>query len=967
VIENRSKHRMTGESVEDLLMFQRDQAMALGATSDLSETLHRVLDLTFRIGGLDCGGVYLVDKRTGCLDLIVHRGLSPEFVERVSHYEADAPQTVHIMRGEPIYRAHPDVSVTRSPPIEREGLSAVAIIPVLHRERVIALLNLATHTANEILEPARAGLEALAAQIGGVISRVRVEEALKESQADLQNLFEAIDDFLFVLDSGSRVVSANSATLRRLGYSLDEIVGKPVLELFPADRREEAQAILEAMIAGRETICPIPLLDVNGNEIAVETRVSRGRWGGRDVLFGVSRDVTDRIRVEAALSAEHAFRESLIERASEGLCVCHATESFPHIEFTVWNSRMTEITGYTMEEINRLGWYQTVYQNQETSQRAAERMARMRKGVDLEAEDWEIVRADGEPRVLSISTSLLEPKAGPLRVLALMYDVSERRRAQAELQTHRERLEEIVAERTAELREIQVHQKALLDNIPDLAWVKDRESRFIAVNEPFGECCGVAPDQLVGMTDLDIWPHDLAETYRADDRAVMDSRQRKRVEEAVAGANGRSAWFETIKTAIVNAEGDVIGTAGIARDITDRRAEEEKRRQLETRLAKSQRLEAIGTLAGGIAHDFNNLLTGILGNISLARSYLEPGGRVDVRLVAAEKSSLQARHLTHRFLTFAEGGRPVMRRDSVAELLEKSAGIDLSGSNVRCECRPEQDLWPVRIDRDQMRQVLNNVITNAREAMPDGGTVRLTAENVEHAVPHSSSAPPRKRQVRISVTDAGVGIPEGDLGRLFDPYFTMKDLGVQKGMGLGLAIADSIVRKHGGFIEIESRVGIGTTVAISLPAALEVREPDTAGFGAAPRRPRVLIMDDEDVVREVARAMLESLGCDVESVRDGEEAIAAQTEPGTFDAIFLDLTVPGAMGGVEALPHLRRTDPDVLLVVASGYSEHPVMTRFKDHGFDRVLHKPFSLAEMAEIVRDLEARVTGGTPLDRRT
>ncbi|MGC8839485.1 MAG: CHASE4 domain-containing protein [Anaerolineae bacterium] len=390
------------------------------------------------------------------------------------------------------------------------------------------------------------------------------------------------------------------------------------------------------------------------------------------------------------------------------------------------------------------------------------------------------------------------------------------------------------------------------------------------------------------------------------------------------------------------------------RDITERRRLEEEQQRV-------RQLESIGVLAGGIAHDFNNLLTGILGNVSLAKLYVAQQEEVREVLEKAERACFRARDLTQQLLTFARGGAPVRRLTSLVDLVRESAEFVLRGSSVRAEFAIPPDLWAVEADEGQLSQVVQNLVLNARQAMPQGGVVRVACANVVLDSP-SPLPLPAGRYVRISVQDTGIGNPQEHLPRIFDPYFTTK----QEGHGLGLATAFSIVRRHGGHITVESELGKGSRFDVYLPASEkpaprreDTREP-LRGQG------RVLVMDDGEMVRGALRAMLESLGYEVALARDGAEALeqyrAARDAGRPFHAVVLDLTVPGGMGGKEAAQELLRLDPEARLIVSSGYSNDPVLSEHTRYGFRGVLPKPFRLDDLARVLREVLVGAAESSP-----
>jgi signal transduction histidine kinase/CheY-like chemotaxis protein len=452
------------------------------------------------------------------------------------------------------------------------------------------------------------------------------------------------------------------------------------------------------------------------------------------------------------------------------------------------------------------------------------------------------------------------------------------------------------------------------------------------------------------------------------------------LQKGVPSPSGTS-YIEISSAPLRNAKGEIIAGIEAVRNITERKRSEEElkkhrerledvveartaelkrandrlqqeiaeRERMESELSRVQKLESLGLLAGGIAHDFNNLLGAIMGNVSLAMLDVDPANPAYRPLAKAEQASLRAHELTRQLLTFARGGAPVKKLIALTGIIAEAVGLSPRGSRVVHELAIPEDLWPVEADEGQMMQVLNNLLLNADQAMPAGGTIRISAQNITLG-PDNELPLGAGRYVRISVADEGTGIQPEHLEKVFDPFFTTK----QKGSGLGLAASYAIIRKHGGLVTVKSEPGRGTTFHIYLPAAqgdvaLSPRE-DTFTMGSG----HVLVMDDEEEMRSTTGDMLVRLGYSVDYAGDGDEAVAkyrtAQEQGRPFDAVIMDLTVPGGTGGKEAVRKLLEIDPDAKTIVSSGYSEDPVVADYRSFGFRGMVNKPYRLRDLSEAV-----------------
>jgi PAS domain S-box-containing protein len=499
----------------------------------------------------------------------------------------------------------------------------------------------------------------------------------------------------------------------------------------------------------------------------------------------------------------------------------------------------------------------------------------------------------------------------------------------------------------------------LLETIPSMIYMKDSRGRLILVNAAFERLAGRDREDVIGLQLKDALPGIPDSNEEIDSRVLAG--ERSMAHECALRRRKGIVHLSCVKTPVRDKSGRTIGVLGVLRDVTEKQRTDEE-------LLKAVKLESVGVLAGGIAHDFNNLLTAILGSVSLARLKLERGEDVAGILDEVQRAAIRARDLTQKLLTFSRGGAPVKKRIDLGPLLRESAEFALSGSRVKPDVRVPEDLEMVECDRTQMGQVVHNLVANAAQAMEEGGVVELGACNVRVSDSRASqraadgASPPEGerlpipsgRYVRFSVSDGGPGIPEAIADRVFDPYFTTRD----NGTGLGLTTAYNVVRRHGGHMRFESSEGAGTTFYVYLPSAGEGSER-----AADPVRPRagrchrVLLMDDEEMILDVAGEMLGFLGLEVQTARSGEEALALYRRAAgagrPFDLVVLDLTVPGGMGGEETVRRLRELDPSVRAIVSSGYSNNPVMSDYRSYGFNGVVAKPYRIEQLQAVVDEV--------------
>ncbi len=406
--------------------------------------------------------------------------------------------------------------------------------------------------------------------------------------------------------------------------------------------------------------------------------------------------------------------------------------------------------------------------------------------------------------------------------------------------------------------------------------------------------------------------------------------------------NGAERTIASNGAPIRDRQGAMIGVVLVFRDMTETN-------RMETELLRMAKLESLGVLAGGIAHDFNNILAGIMGFLSLGRLYSRQDKKVHEVLGKAEKAAVRAKNLTSQLLTFSNGSWPIKKSTSISDLIAESSQFALSGSAVKCDFNRAPDLWNVEVDEGQFTQAIHNLVINAKESMPEGGILTISAQNIAITDPGDMPLSPG-HHVKITVADSGSGIRQEHLPMIFDPYFTTKTTG----NGLGLATVYSIISKHGGHIAVRSNAGVGTVFDIFLPASTHRVVPEEKAVEPGTGHGRILVTDDDEVVRTAIGEMAQALGYAVDSASDGTEALRLYERAGSegrpFDAVIMDLTVPGGMGGKDAIGKFLAMDPSARVVLSSGYLEGPLVSCYREYGFTGIIAKPYSIDELGRVL-----------------
>ncbi|MRR05357.1 MAG: PAS domain S-box protein [Deltaproteobacteria bacterium] len=879
--------------------------------------------------------------------------------------------------------------------------------------------------------------ERLVVLVRDISERKQLATRLKITEFSVENMFDAV--YWSTMDG--RFFSVNAAACAMLGYCREELLQLSVPDIDPGFNREKLLATRQELYATGSRRFETVHRTRDGRSIPVEITSNYLSYDGHDYICSIVRDVTERLRTEKEVS----FFRNLVEYTRDPIYVLSPSQG---CRMVYANQAACSHFGVALDELQKKSipdWDPDFDMKnidpfwQELKQRKSLRFETRHR------------LASGELVPVEVTANYLEHGGEELTV-GSFFDISERKKSEEALRTS------------------EGHLRTLVQTLPDLIWLKNKDGVYLSCNPTFERFFGAKEADIVGKTDYDFVDRELAEFFVEHDRKAMVAGKPTSNEEWLTfAANGRRALFETVKTPMFDDSGTLIGVLGIGRDITARKRAEEELRENEARyrglvelfpeaiyihtggkivfansqgarlvgaerpedlygrealdfvhpdyrdfvtnrinrsyeqgtpnspaeevflrldglpvevevvsnaftyhgekalqivardiserkmrqeeLLRAQKLESLGVLAGGIAHDFNNILTGIVGNLSIMRAEIPADHRLCDRLVLCEKAVQQATSLTCQLLTFAKGGEPVKKLFDLKTVIPETVAFVLRGSNVAHVLEIADDLWFLDADQGQISQVLNNLIINATQAMSAGGVVRVTASNCRLA---SEQVPPLKPgdYVQICVSDQGSGIPAEYLDKIFDPYFTTKETG----SGLGLTTLYSIVRKHQGQVLVSSQIGHGTVFQIFLPATLEqpsqlcpaegVTHPATVFENAL-----VLVMDDELSIRDLTQEMLRLLGCRAESCASGEELIDCyrrrMSEGCKPDAVIMDLTIPGKMGGLEAAQRILELDCEARLIVSSGYSNDPVMANYRSFGFVDFLVKPYRFDDLS--------------------
>jgi PAS domain S-box-containing protein len=745
-----------------------------------------------------------------------------------------------------------------------------------------------------------------------------------------RNLFDSVADGIFILDRDGRVVEANSEACKQLGYTREELIDLPVTNISARPDLDLKSLTSELRRKGRLSYITGHKRK-DGSTFPVELRLTLIEHQGDSNILGVARDVTEQ-------QAELSFREAVISHAAEGLCVCHQIDEYPYVKFSLWNSRMCELTGYAMDEINRLGWYQTLYPDPDLQARAVGRMSEMRDGKDLNSEEWVITSKDGCKRIVEISTSILRTSDSREHVLALLHDVTESKQFERDL-----------ADSEKQYRE-------LFNSVMEGIGLVDKDEILVFANPAFARIFEFdSVEEMVGKSLIDYFTHESKEIVHKQN-AMRARGESSQYELAILTAKGNSKWIYLSVTPRLTDDGSYAGALAAVMDITEKKKAESLQIEIGQKLERAERMESLGLLAGGVAHDLNNTLGPLVGYPELILSELPGDSPVRKMVERVELAARDAAGVIQDLLTLARRGRYELRptdlNDVIRQYLDSPSFLRLSKQHpeVTTCLSLDSKLPGISGSSVNLAKVVMNLIINAYDAMPSGGKLLIeTSHSYISTLPSGFGKLQPGDYVILRVRDEGIGIAPEDMGKIFEPYFSRKRMG-RSGTGLGLAVVYGVVKDHNGYYDVKSEVGNGTEFLLYFPACKE-----TVGVSGKPSNcvggdEQILVVDDNEDVRLLMEEMLSSKGYQVRSVENGHEAVKF-IKNSQVDLILLDMIMEPDFDGLDTYREIVQIRPGQKALVVTGYASTERVAQLLELGAGGLVKKPFNIATIASAVR----------------
>lgn len=915
------------KQAETFAATQKELSLALSATSDLNEAMETCILAAREISDLESVGIYLAEDDSS-LRLIAQSGFSQEWLEEIGRHNSGSPLAALIADGVPLYCCGADDPQQEwlGCATSRQGIRFIGVIPVIHQGSLVAAFLVGSRRLESIPDETRRSLESMAAQIGSAIVRIRSERDFHESEERFKAAFNTSPDAIVItrLADGT-CLDVNEAFVSVTGYSREEVLGTAIRYSSLWRNPAEREAFLERLNRDGYVENLEASFSIKNGEIRIGLVSSRKIILRDEIcLLSAIRYIDDLKMASQALAESEERYRTLTDNSLTGIYI------HQHGQFRFVNRRLGKIMGYPEEEL--VGRHFWSFVHPEDRERIKSRGLAIAEGAHAETyTQFRCLRKDGEPRWLEVLSAPIVYE-GQKANIGNVADITERKQAEEALRES-EQMFRLLSEQS----------------LMAVAVLQDGVYKY--ANRAMAKLLEYDVEEIVAWG-----PEEFIARAHPDDRELVLSQARMKQEGhpdqklsysfRVITRSNNVKWVD-IYSKTVQFKGRKANLLTML-DITDRK-------RAEVQLLQSQKMEAVGTLAGGIAHDVNNLLQVVLGNVDIMLLRGKFTGSELRALHAIRRAARNGGDLVRRILTFSRQAETEMKPLDLSHEVRIVEGLlqRIFPRMIEIEMELADDLRAINADSAQLEQVLINLAVNATDAMADGGRLTLRTENVALDQAYCSLIPELRPgpYVLLTVSDTGHGMPKHVLKKIFDPFYTTKDPG--HGTGLGLAMVFGIVKSHGGHISCESEEGAGTTFRAYFPAMIERASRKALGdaemleYGTE----TILLVDDEDLVRDMAKDILEYAGYSVLTAKNGIEGLDVYRRfKGEISLVLLDLIMPG-MGGRQCLEQLTKIDPKVKVVVASGYSENGQGVEAVEVGALGFLGKPYDVKELLRTIR----------------
>jgi len=773
----------------------------------------------------------------------------------------------------------------------------------------------------------------LAKEFNSIYSNLlQSDKELLESEARFREQTDLLPESIFEMDTDGRLTFINQSAIENFRYTEDDLKkGLNAFDMIVPEERERAigNSIIRLKGEKPETN-DFTALRKDGSTFPSLIRVAPILRDNKHVGFrGVVINISDRIKAEKVLMDSEDRYRSIVENSNQGIVVVDENYRLEYV-----NDKMCQLLGFTRDEMT--GQDFRIYIDQSCSKLVDKNYQLRQSGAPVPS-SYEacLVRKNETKIFVEISSTVILSLTGEKRTVAQILDITDRKKAEVDL------------------RDSEVKYRSILENIEEVFYEVNLKGDITYVNDAVEKLLGYSREELIGLNNRDYTSPETAKRMFGVFNDVYNTGKSSKINDfEVITKDGSIKLLEISTFLIIDQDGNKTGFRGLIRDVSERIRAENEKKKLESQFYQAQKMEAIGTLAGGIAHDINNILMGIQGNASIVLMDIETSDPNYEKLKNIESYVISGSNLTKQLLGFARSGKYNVTATDLNELVKKTSGMfGRTKKEIRIKTRFQDGIWLVEVDQSQIDQVLLNIYVNAWQAMPAGGDLYLDVKNIiidEGYIKTYRINP--GRYVRISITDTGVGMDDTVRQRIFDPFFTTKEMG--RGTGLGLASAYGIIKNHGGFINVYSEIGKGTTFNIYLPVSdkkeinetIEPTETIIKGSGT------ILFVDDEEMIISLGKEILEKLGYNVLLANGGGDALQVyKNNRGKIDLVILDMIMPDLSGNI-VFEKMREIDPDVRVLLSSGYSINGQAAEIIKKGCCGFIQKPFNIIKLSNII-----------------